>query len=134
PALLRRGMELRTRTVATRLLAAGGRVEGVECRDEASGGRVDYAADRVVLAGGALASPHLLLASGLQERNPGREVVGRYLMRHCNAFVYAFFPRAPNPEAIHHKQVAIHDFYFGDRSEDAPPGKLGNLQQVMHPQ
>ena len=83
---------------------------------------------------GALASPHLLLASGLARRNPGGGVVGRYLMRHCNAFVYAFFPRAPNPEALHHKQIAIHDYYLGDDAPDAPQGKLGNIQQVMHPQ
>src|SRR5690606_35963907 len=57
-----------------------------------------------------------------------------YLMRHCNAFVYAFYRRLPNPEGVHHKQVAIHDFYFGDDAPGAPAGKLGNLQQVMHPQ
>ena len=55
-------------------------------------------------------------------------------MRHCNAFVYALFPRNPNREGLHHKQIAINDFYFGDDAPGAPPGKLGNIQQVMHPQ
>jgi choline dehydrogenase-like flavoprotein len=55
-------------------------------------------------------------------------------MRHCNAFVYALFPRDPNPERLHHKQVAVNDYYFGDDAPDAPSGKLGNIQQVMHPQ
>src|SRR5690606_12895777 len=51
-----------------------------------------------------------------------------------NAFVYSFFTRDANPLGLHHKQVAINDFYFGDDAPGAPPGKLGNLQQVMHPQ
>jgi choline dehydrogenase-like flavoprotein len=134
PALLGRGLELRPATVALRLVEAGGRIGVVECYDGPSGRRVEYRADRVVLAAGALASPHLLLASGLARLNPGGQVVGRYLMRHCNAFVYAFYPRAPNPEALHHKQVAINDFYFGDPAGGGPAAKLGNLQQVMHPQ
>jgi choline dehydrogenase-like flavoprotein len=55
-------------------------------------------------------------------------------MRHCNAFVYALFQRDPNPERLHHKHIAVNDFYFGDDAPDAPQGKLGNIQQVMHPQ
>jgi choline dehydrogenase-like flavoprotein len=134
PSLLGQGLELRTGTAALRLIVEAGRVSGVECHDEEAGRRVEYRADTVVCSAGALASPHLLLASGLAERNPGGDVVGRYLMRHCNAFVYGFFPRNPNPEALHHKQIAINDFYFGDRSGGAIEGKLGNIQQVMHPQ
>lgn len=134
PRLIARGLDLRPRSVALRLVERGSRITGVEAWDDASGTRVEYRADRVVLSAGALASPHLLLASGLADRNPGGAVVGHYLMRHCNAFVYAFFPRAPNPEGLHHKQIAIHDYYRGDASLSAPSGKLGNIQQVMHPQ
>ncbi len=134
PPLLEAGLELRPRTVALRLIERGGRIAAVEAYDDAAGRVVEYSADRVILAAGGLASPHILLASELAGRNPGGHVVGRYLMRHCNAFVYAFFPRAPNPEGLHHKQLAIHDFYFGDPEGEAPAGKLGNIQQVMHPQ
>ena len=134
PELLRAGLELRPRMVVRRIRENGGRVVGVDAYDQGAGKGVEFSADRVVLAAGALASPHLLLASGLPARNPGGDVVGRYLMRHCNAFVYGFFPRAPNPAGLHHKQIAIHDFYFGDDDPAAPHGKLGNLQQVMHPQ
>jgi choline dehydrogenase-like flavoprotein len=134
PGLLERGLELRPRVVVLRLREEGGRITGVEALDESSGQRVELRADRVVLAAGALASPHLLLASGLAGRNPGGDVVGRYLMRHCNAFVYAFYATAPNPEGVHHKQVAVNDFYFGDAGGEGPEGKLGNIQQVMHPQ
>ena len=40
-----------------------------------------------VLAAGALASPHLVLASGLERQSPAPAAVGRYLMRHWNAVV-----------------------------------------------
>lgn len=124
--------ELRTHRVVNRLVEEGGRVGEVEMVDRRSGARERVRADRVVLAAGALATPQLLLASGLQHRNPGGAAVGRYLMRHCNAFVYGLFPRFPEP-GRHHKQVAVNDFY----SVPANGGgrrKLGNLQQVMHPQ
>jgi len=131
PELLRRGLELRPHTAALRLLAEGGRVVAVECADRARGGRVLFAARAFVLAAGALATPHLLLASGLARHNPAGSAIGRYLMRHCNAIVFGFFPRAPEPEF--HKQIGIHDFYFGHRSVARPAGPLGSLQQLATP-
>lgn len=133
PSLLADGMELRADAVVTRLVAEGGRIAAVECVDRRTGERFTVRAGTVVLAAGALATPHLLLASGLERVNPAGRVVGRYLMRHCNAMTYGIFPRRPNPANEHHKQVAIHDFYWGDDAPGAPRGKLGNLQQVMTP-
>ena len=133
PTLVARGMTLRTDTVATRLIAEGDRIAAVECVDKATGERFLVRASTFVVAAGALATPHLLLASGLDRLNPAGDAVGRYLMRHCNAMTYGFFLRPPNPANEHHKQVAIHDFYFGAREAGAPAGKLGNLQQVMGP-
>jgi choline dehydrogenase-like flavoprotein len=132
--LLARGLELRAGRVVTALLEEGGRVFAVECVNRETGERERHRGARVVLAAGALATPHLLLASGLHHANPAGALVGRYLTRHCNAFVYGVYPRAPNPEGVHHKQVAIHDFYFGDPEAPEVPGKLGNLQQIMQPQ
>jgi choline dehydrogenase-like flavoprotein len=132
--LLERGLTLRHGRVVTRLAHRGDRVVGVECVDRASGVRERYAAERYILAAGALATPHLLLASGLDRLNPAAHAVGRYLMRHCNAFVYGFFPSAPNADLLHHKQVAIHDYYFGDSDGRGPAEKLGNIQQIMAPQ
>ncbi len=132
--LMVRGLELRTGRVVTRLVAAGGRVTGVECVDRRSGRREQFSAERVVLAAGALASPHLLIASGLHRANSASTAVGAYLMRHCNAFVYGFFRSPPNLEDVHHKQLAIHDFYFGDPAGEGPREKLGNIQQIMAPQ
>jgi choline dehydrogenase-like flavoprotein len=133
PGLLADGMELRADAVVTRLVAEGDRITAVECADRGTGARFTVRAGTVVLAAGALATPHLLLASGLERMNPAGRTVGRYLMRHCNAMTYGIFPRRPNPTNEHHKQVAIHDFYWGDDAPGAPRGKLGNLQQVMTP-
>jgi choline dehydrogenase-like flavoprotein len=133
PGLLAEGMTLRPNAVAVRLVESGGRIERVECVDRITGERFAVRAGTVVLAAGALATPHLLLASGLERANPAGHAVGRYLMRHCNAMTYGIFPRRPNPAGEHHKQVAIHDFYWGDDAPGAPRGKLGNLQQVMTP-
>ncbi|HEX3234917.1 MAG TPA: GMC family oxidoreductase [Gemmatimonadales bacterium] len=86
--LLCRGLHLRTNAVATRLTTEGGRVTAVEATDRDSGRVSVYRGGTVVLAAGAIASPHLLLASGLQRLNPGGHVVGRYLMRHYNEIVF----------------------------------------------
>ncbi len=133
PGLLHRGLLLRPRTVAVRLLARSGRVEVLECVDRDTGQRVRLAARVFVLAAGALASSHLVLASGLDRECPARRAVGRYLMRHWNAVVAGLFPRPPDPEGQFHKQVGIHDFYFGDPDAAEPVGKLGGLQQLSTP-
>ncbi len=131
--LLRQGLQLRTNAVATRLTTDAGRVTGVEAIDRDSGRITTYRAHNIVLAAGALASPHLLLASGLQRLNPGGHVVGRYLMRHYNEIVFGVFPQPPNPGGGFHKQLAIHDFYFGHSSVSRPRGKLGGIQQLATP-
>ncbi|HYH83588.1 MAG TPA: GMC family oxidoreductase [Longimicrobium sp.] len=134
PRLLAGGMVLRADTVVTRLVAEDGRVTGVECVDKATAERSVVRGGVVIVAAGALATPHLLLASALERFSPAGHAVGRYLMRHCNAMTFGFFARQPNAERVHHKQLAIHDFYFGAAERGAPAGKLGNMQQIMGPQ
>src|SRR5688572_15631988 len=133
PALVRAGMELRPRTVVTRLVLEGDRISGVDCIDRDSGHVWRARGAMVVLAAGVLATPHLLLCSELERVNPAGHAVGRYLMRHCNGLVYGFFRHPPNPAREFHKQIGIHDFYFGHRDISAPRGKLGCIQQVMAP-
>ena len=133
PGLLRAGMELRPRTVVTKLVLNGDRITAVECIDRDTGRAWQAQGDVVVLAAGVLATPHLLLTSGLQRANPAGHAVGRYLMRHCNGLVYGFFRHPPNPAREFHKQIGIHDFYFGHRNVPVPRGKLGCIQQVMAP-
>jgi len=133
PDLLGRGMELRPNTVATRLVHERGRVQEVEILDKTTGRRERVRAAKVFVAAGALGTPHLLLASSIEEANPAGDLVGRYLMRHCNAIVFGVFPGRPNPRRQFHKQVGIHDFYFGHPSVRNPLGKLGSIQQLHTP-
>lgn len=133
PGLLARGLQLRPRTVAVRLRAAGDRVAAVECVDRETGESVTFEARVFVLAAGALASPHLVLASGLESRSPARPAVGRFMTRHQNVIVAGLFPRPTDPDRQFHKQVGIHDLYFGDPGAGAPEGKLGAIQQLPTP-
>jgi len=133
PGLIASGLVLRPRTVAVRLREGGGRVWAVDCVDRASGRHLRFEGRHFVLAGGALASPHLVLASGLDARSPARAAIGRYLTRHHNVIVAGLFPRPTDPDRQFHKQVGIHDFYFGDPGADAPAGKLGGIQQLSTP-
>lgn len=132
--LIARGMELWPRTVVVRLEAEHGRITRVHVHRRDTGEDVAIEAGAVVLAAGALGSPHLVLASKLDELSPARAAVGRYLMRHANAMVFGVFPQRPDPGRRFHKQVALHDWYFGDDADDTYGlGKLGGVQQMMTP-
>jgi choline dehydrogenase-like flavoprotein len=54
-------------------------------------------------------------------------------MRHDNAMVFGVFPERPDPDKRFHKQLAIHDWYYGDPDDDRGFTKLGGLQQMMTP-
>ncbi|MEO8139497.1 MAG: GMC family oxidoreductase, partial [Gemmatimonadota bacterium] len=131
-SLVALGMELRTRTAALRLTGAGDRVNGVECLDLRTMKLLVFRAGAVILAAGALATPHLLLASDMDQQNPGGRVVGRYLTRHCNAAVIGLFRDPPGGGRVPHKEIAVNDFYFG---HPACPSlhRVGNIQQLALP-
>ncbi len=133
PSLVDAGLTLCPNAVVTALETGGGRVTAVRGFDKAAGADFRVRARRVVLAAGALATPHLLLASELERVNPAGHAVGRYLVRHCNALTYGVFGRRPPEGGRFHKQIGIHDFYFGHQTVRAPQGMLGTLQQVHPP-
>jgi choline dehydrogenase-like flavoprotein len=133
PRLTQLGMTLRPNTVCVRLVRDRSNIAAVECVDRVTGERSTLTASRFVLAAGALATPHLLLASKLDACNPAGRSVGRYLMRHRNAVVFGVYARQPNPERVFDKQIAIHDFYGGDPGSAAPIGTLGGIQQMTPP-
>lgn len=132
PRLIRQGLDLRTGHVVTRLVRRGRHILGVEYVDRPRGVRGVVRAGGVVLAAGALATPHVLLASGLQHLNPAGDHVGRYLMRHANGMVFGIFPDLEDDTSFH-KQVCTHDLYFGHPTLGPPFGKLGGIQQVHAP-
>lgn len=133
PALEARGMTLLPGVVVTRLVVDGNRVVAVEGVHRVSGERQVWSARQVVLSAGALASPQLLLASGLEALNPAGDAVGRYLQRHRNAIMFGLFRSRPDPVGEFHKQLGIHDYYFGAPDGEGPAGKLGSLQQLVTP-
>ncbi|HUF77100.1 MAG TPA: GMC family oxidoreductase N-terminal domain-containing protein [Longimicrobiales bacterium] len=81
PRLQAAGLELRPNTVVRRLFTKGAHVVAVEAVDRISGERLRFEADRFVVAAGALATPQLLLASGLNHRSPARPHRGAALGR-----------------------------------------------------
>lgn len=130
--LLGLGLELRTQAAAVRILSEGARATGIEYIDLRSEQIRRVFGDTVVLAAGALATPHLLLSSGVHVQNPGGRVVGRYLTRHCNALVCGVLPRACGSAPMSYKEMAIHDFYLG-HPKHAGLGGLGSIQQELLP-
>ncbi|MEX2100443.1 MAG: GMC family oxidoreductase [Acidimicrobiia bacterium] len=133
PGLVDRGLELRPNMVVTRLVEQNGRVQEVECHDKATGQSERLRATVFFVSAGALGTPHLLLSSGIERANPAGNLVGRNLMRHCNAITFGVFPGRANARGEFHKQIGIHDFYFGHAKVDAPLGKLGSIQQLHTP-
>ena len=133
PQLIARGLHLLTNTAVVRLRVTGRRVSGVECIDTATGARTIHSARVVLVAAGALATPQLLLASGVERFNPHGDLVGRMLMRHCNAIVFGVFPRPLDPAREFHKQIGINDLYFGHPGVRDPQGRLGTIQQIHAP-
>jgi choline dehydrogenase-like flavoprotein len=139
--LIARGLSLMTGAVVVRIDVEHGIARRIEVVHKATGERETIAARHVVVAAGALGTAHLVLASKLDELSPARAAVGRYLMRHDNAMLFGFYGERPDLEHRFHKQIAIHDWYFGDPAgggadptEPAEPmTKLGGVQQMMTP-
>lgn len=133
PSLLRAGLELVTEIAVTGIRLAGARAREVDGIDLRQGARVQYAARHVIFAAGALATPHLLLASGCDQRHSSGRLIGKFLMRHTNAVVFGVFPDRLDPAREFHKQIMINDCYFGHSSIVEPTGRLGTIQQVHCP-
>lgn len=133
PALLEKGLSIFPNTVTTKLSVKNNQIAAVECFSKQENQRYSFKGKKVILSAGALGSPHLLLASGLNEKNPGGSNIGHYLMRHVNAIVFGIFPGKPDKQDTFHKQIGFLDFYFGHPSISKPHGKLGSIQQLQTP-
>ena len=133
PGLIEKGLTLLPNTITTKLITENNHISSVECFSKIENKSLSFGAKKVILSAGALGSPHLLLASGLDKRNPGGINIGRYLMRHVNAIVFGAFPGKADKENTFHKQLCFHDFYFGHETISNPQGKLGCIQQLQTP-
>ncbi|MBE3097570.1 MAG: GMC family oxidoreductase [Planctomycetes bacterium] len=129
--LVRHGLEVRPDTVATGLAESGGRISEVRAWDKVRQEAVTFRGRHVMLAAGALGTPHLILTSELQRLNPAGDAVGSYLMRHCSAIVAGFCSFRPDPDRTFHKNLAILDYYFGDRDGTRLQSqRIGSIQQM----
>lgn len=118
------------RTIVSRLVMRDGRVVALHAIDRDSERRLTVRAKLFVVSAGALATPALMLRSGLDKMDASG-VLGRYLMRHCNAMLGFMFPFRTNPESVNHKQVCITDFYESVRATDGTA--LGVIQDMCMP-
>ncbi|MGE2691924.1 GMC oxidoreductase [Mycolicibacterium pulveris] len=84
-------VSLVAQAVAVRLSVVGDRVDGVEALDRRTGAHLTLRPRHVVLAGGAVQSARLALASGLDAVSP---LVGRYINDHLFVQSTAEFPAA----------------------------------------
>jgi choline dehydrogenase-like flavoprotein len=109
--------------VCVRLRRRGWRIDAVEYVDRISGEHGTLRAERVIVAAGALATPHLILASDLARASPAGKTVGRYLTRHRNAVVFGVFAGTPISGGAFDKQVALLDLY----------ATAGSIQQLTPP-
>jgi choline dehydrogenase-like flavoprotein len=113
-----------------RVVESGGKARAVLCVDRASGKEFEIVAPIVIVAGGALQSPGILLRSGL-DRFPQSDLIGRFLMRHCNAVIAGVFPFRTNIQRDFHKQVCFTDFYEDFRARDKVA--TGVVQDISSP-
>lgn len=108
---------------------AGKRATGVECRvvraDKSLGPRVTVRAKLVVLAAGAMYSPHLLAASGF--KSPSGQL-GRQLSLHPNCKLIAIFDEDVRGYEGVHQAYQVREFQdegFLFAAVNIPPGIIG---------
>lgn len=116
---------LKTRTEAVRLQHAAGRIEGVEVCDRNTGRQYRIRARRYVLAAGAIGTAALLLASGFEHAQ-----LGRNFMFHCSPVVVGLFLKSTGGRRTFIKQLGISDYYSG--TPDLPE-KMGIVQSLPAP-
>ena len=133
PRLIENSAVIYKNTLAHRLEYHDGLISKVHCTHVQTLEKFTLKADVIILAAGALGSPHLLLHSELEKYNPAGNYIGRFLMRHVNAIIFGIFPTPPDKQKVFHKELAIMDYYFGHESIDYPKNKLGSLQQISTP-
>ncbi|GAB1362569.1 GMC family oxidoreductase [Rhodobacter sp.] len=125
---------LLTGTKATRLLATGRRVTGVEV--DRNGRRETLSAPVVCLCAGAVMSSALLLASADAD-NPnglanGSDQVGRNFMNHNLTGVVAWNPLRRN-RTIYEKTIQFNDWYLTGGPEGEPLGNVQMLGRITGP-
>jgi len=117
---------LMTGTEIERLeLAADGRIMGVVVRNRETQSQQVLRAKCYALAAGAIGSPVILLRSGIEGPN-----VGRNYMMHYSPLAVGLFAASTGANETFVKQVGFADFYFGTPEV---PQKMGLVQSLPAP-
>ena len=112
PALVEGRLALRAGCTAERVLIADGQATGVEYLDP-DGERHTVDADVVVVAAGSLATPGVLLRSGLGDLgSPSSELVGRNLGFHVARLVEGLFDEIQDAHMVY--PITAHCMQFAD--------------------
>ena len=132
PAIDGGGVELRTRTKVKRLETSASGREVTSVVAECDGEEVRFSGDVVVVAGGAINSAAMLLASANTAHPSGLAnssgTLGRFYMCHNNSMLLALSTE-PNATRFH-KSFALADFYFGADDFDYPLGLIQMMGKV----
>jgi choline dehydrogenase-like flavoprotein len=130
PQAIEKGAELLSNHRVIKINCKNNEAKSVEAVNQHTMEKFTIEAENVIVAAGALASPHLLLSSGIDEIT-GNINIGRYLMRHTNGAISGTFPFLTNRKKVLQKQIAIPDFYHGDPlKKKGPVGPWGIIQDV----
>ncbi len=104
---------------------ANGKLNGVLIRDRANGATQLLKAKRYVLSAGAIGSAALLLKSGFDHPQ-----IGRNYMMHYSPLAIGMFAQSTESSRTFVKQVGLSDFYFGTKEL---PEKMGIVQSLPAP-
>jgi choline dehydrogenase-like flavoprotein len=119
---------------AVKINFAKNKVQSIDIINQATGQRHTIQCKYLILAAGPIATPHLLLASGIESVSSVTRHIGHNLMRHINGVVSGVVPYIANPDNTLAKRVAIADYYFGDSSgKGSPKGNWGIIQDIATP-
>ena len=128
------GARLLAGTAVSRVTIVNGRTTGAEAEHTLPDGRtvrITVRARRVVVAGGAIQTPALLLRSGLKHPH-----LGRHLHLHPTVVVGARYPHAmnswhgPSMSVVNDTYTMLHGTNFGAKLE-TPPTHPGLLSMVL---
>ncbi len=130
PEAKKKGIDILDQARAVKINTVKNRAVSVDIIEQRTNNKFTVAGDNIIVAGGALSSPHLLLVSGI-DKLTGNNNIGRHLMRHINGVVAGIFLSKSNTEKTLQKQIGIPDFYNGDpKGNRKPEGPWGLLQDV----
>jgi choline dehydrogenase-like flavoprotein len=126
PALDHPNVTLITQALVTKLATSSTGREVTNVRVERGGEAMNFSANIVVVACGAINSAALLLRSASSKHvrglGNGSGVVGRHYMGHVNSVLMAI-SKCPNP-TVFQKTLGINDFYFGAPEWEHPMGHI----------